>query len=90
MAFHWGIIRKEDNKLIGTCYYDWDVEGVSRGEIAYDKEFQQTNKNNWANPQLFFSFIYRLLQPESQASSCQRFIFVAGDDVKMTVGYGLV
>lgn len=36
-AFRWGIIRKEDNKLIGTCGYNgWDVERGSRGEIAYD------------------------------------------------------
>jgi ribosomal-protein-alanine N-acetyltransferase len=36
-AFRLGIIRKEDNKLIGTCGYNsWEVNRGSRGEIAYD------------------------------------------------------
>jgi [ribosomal protein S5]-alanine N-acetyltransferase len=36
-AFRWGIIRKSDNKLIGTCGYNgWDTERGSRVEIAYD------------------------------------------------------
>lgn len=37
VAFRWGIIRKSDNKLIGTCGYNgWDTNRGSRVEIAYD------------------------------------------------------
>ncbi|WML49938.1 GNAT family protein [Neobacillus sp. PS3-34] len=37
IAFRWGIIRKEDNVLIGTCGYNgWETMRGSRGEIAYD------------------------------------------------------
>ncbi|GIQ69656.1 N-acetyltransferase [Xylanibacillus composti] len=36
-AFRWGIIRKADGKLIGTCGYNgWEIQRGSRGEIAYD------------------------------------------------------
>ncbi|WP_235828220.1 GNAT family N-acetyltransferase [Brevibacillus migulae] len=36
-AFRWGIFKKDDNTLIGTCGYNgWDVNRGSRGEIGYD------------------------------------------------------
>lgn len=36
-AFRWGIVRKSDNKLIGTCGYNgWETNRGSRVEIAYD------------------------------------------------------
>ena len=36
MGIHWGITRKGDNKLIGTCgYTDWD-KTAHKGEIGYD------------------------------------------------------
>lgn len=37
VAFRWGIIRKSDNKLVGTCGYNgWETHRGSRVEIAYD------------------------------------------------------
>ncbi|MDN4525818.1 GNAT family N-acetyltransferase [Fictibacillus fluitans] len=36
-AFRWGIIRKEDDMLIGSCGFNsWETIRGSRGEIAYD------------------------------------------------------
>ncbi|MCI3921204.1 GNAT family N-acetyltransferase [Paenibacillus sp. TRM 82003] len=36
-ALRWGIIRKDDNALVGTCGFNsWEVNRGSRGEIAYD------------------------------------------------------
>ena len=35
-GIRWGIVRKGDNELIGTCgYYDWN-KTVCRAEIGYD------------------------------------------------------
>ena len=35
-GIRWGIVRKEDNELIGTCgYYDW-IKTAHRAEIGYD------------------------------------------------------
>ncbi|WP_235548813.1 GNAT family N-acetyltransferase, partial [Paenibacillus sp. Soil522] len=37
IAFRWGIIRKSDQRLIGTCGYNgWETNRGSRVEIAYD------------------------------------------------------
>ncbi|MCP8969975.1 GNAT family N-acetyltransferase [Ectobacillus ponti] len=37
IAFRWGIVRKEDNQLVGTCGYNgWETNRGSRVEIAYD------------------------------------------------------
>ncbi len=36
-AIRWGIIKKEDSTLVGTCGYNgWETNRGSRGEIAYD------------------------------------------------------
>lgn len=36
-ALRWGIIRKDDQKLVGTCgLNDWEINRGSRVEIAYD------------------------------------------------------
>lgn len=36
-AFRWGIVKKDENKLIGTCGFNgWETNRGSRGEIAYD------------------------------------------------------
>lgn len=36
-AIRWGIERKDDHALIGTCGFNgWEKERGSRGEIAYD------------------------------------------------------
>jgi ribosomal-protein-alanine N-acetyltransferase len=36
-AIRWGIIKKEDDTLIGTCGFNgWEINRGSRGEIAYD------------------------------------------------------
>ncbi|MFC0212414.1 GNAT family N-acetyltransferase [Paenibacillus chartarius] len=36
-AFRWGIVKKDDHALIGTCGFNsWEVNRGSRGEIAYD------------------------------------------------------
>lgn len=37
VAFRCGVVRKEDDALIGTCGYNgWETNRGSRGEIAYD------------------------------------------------------
>ena len=37
-GIRWGIVRKSDNELIGTCgFYDWS-KTAHRGEIGYDLE----------------------------------------------------
>jgi len=37
VAIRWGIVRKSDNQLIGTCGFNgWEVNRGSRGEIGYD------------------------------------------------------
>lgn len=42
-AIRWGIFKKEDSTLIGTCGYNgWEIHRGSRGEIAYD-----LGKNHW-------------------------------------------
>ena len=36
-AFRWGIVKKDDNALIGTCGFNgWEMNRGARGEIAYD------------------------------------------------------
>ncbi|HZG76230.1 MAG TPA: GNAT family protein [Paenibacillus sp.] len=36
-AFRWGIIKKDEDTLIGTCGFNgWDLNRGARGEIAYD------------------------------------------------------
>ncbi|TLS53302.1 GNAT family N-acetyltransferase [Paenibacillus antri] len=36
-AFRWGIIKKDDNAVIGTCGFNgWEMNRGARGEIAYD------------------------------------------------------
>jgi [ribosomal protein S5]-alanine N-acetyltransferase len=36
-AIRWGIVKKEDNRLIGTCGYNsWLKEQAFRGEIGYE------------------------------------------------------
>ncbi|WP_442593673.1 GNAT family N-acetyltransferase [Neobacillus sp. D3-1R] len=37
IALRWGVIRKEDQQLVGTCGFNaWDTNRGSRVEIAYD------------------------------------------------------
>jgi len=36
-ALRWGIIKKDENALVGTCGFNsWEMNRGSRGEIAYD------------------------------------------------------
>lgn len=37
VAIRWGIVRKSDNMLMGTCGFNaWEVRRGSRGEVGYD------------------------------------------------------
>jgi len=35
-GIRWGMVRKEDNKLIGTCGFNTWIKRSSRGEIGYE------------------------------------------------------